>query len=150
MYACRQYAYPQNAAGPDAEREPWNHPVFRQGPPPIVAILGVGAAFMVFPPLGFAALAFVLWKARQAGAWRGHGFARSDAPWRAPGAGSRNAAFDERRREAMNRLAEETEAFHAFERRRGEAQDREAFDRFMAERAAKPADAKPGDGQPPA
>jgi hypothetical protein len=143
MYACRQYAYPPNAENPDAERAPWNHPFFRRGPPPIVAILGVGAAFMVFPPLGFAALAFVLWKARQARAWRGHGFARSGA-----GQATRNAVFDERRRETMSRLAEEAEAFNAFERRRGEARDREAFDHFMAERAAKPADAKPADPKP--
>ena len=80
MFACHQYAYPQNAAGPGAEGAPWSQSAFRRGPPPIVAILGVGAAFMVFPPLGLAALAFVLWRARHGGAWRRQASAGSTAP----------------------------------------------------------------------
>ena len=150
MYACHQYAYPQNAAGPGAERASFNQSSFRLGPPPIAAILGVGAAFMVFPPLGLAALAYVLWRARHGGGpWR-NGFARDGAPWRVSRPMTGNSAFEERRRETLSRLAEEGEAFTEFERRQREARDREAFDRFMAEHAARPADGKPGDGQPSA
>jgi hypothetical protein len=150
MFACHQYAYSQNAAGPGAERAPWTQSTFRHGPPPIVAILGVGAAFMLFPPLGLAALAFVLWRARHGGgSWR-QGFTRDGAPWRQGRPMTSNSAFEERRRETLTRLAEEGEAFNEFERRRHEAREREAFDRFMAERAAKAADGKPGDSQPSA
>ena len=64
------------------------------------------------------------------------------SPSTVPGVGggrrhsSGNAAFDERRRETLNAIQEEAEAFAEFERRRREAHDREAFDRFMGERKA--------------
>ena len=99
MYACHQYAYPQNASGPGADRTSGNHRFFRPGPPPIVAILGVGAAFMIFPPLGLAALAFVLWKARRGGGPCRYGFTRDGAPWRAGRPATAIPRFEERRRE---------------------------------------------------
>ena len=145
MYACHRYAYPQNVAGSGVERALRGPPPYRHGLPLVPAVLGVGAAFMIFPPLGLAALAFVLWKAR-GGHWR-DGFAPDGAPGRAQRSRTGNSAFEERRRETLNRLAEEDEAFGEFERRQREARDREAFDRFMAERAAKPAEGKPGEGQ---
>ena len=99
----------------------------------------VVAAFWIFPPLGIAALAYLLWRSARAGG--GCGFSRngwrgdaSDGRWRGPATG--NSAFEEHRRATLKELDGEAKAFDAFERRRREARDREAFDRFMAERNA--------------
>jgi hypothetical protein len=47
-----------------------------------------------------------------------------------------NSALDERRRETLDRLAEEEKAFTEFEEKQRQARDKEAFDRFIAERNA--------------
>jgi hypothetical protein len=109
------------------------------------------AGFVVFWPLGLLAL-FLKWKNGEM--WRGA--ADSAAPWagfKMPDfqawksqahhgfAGSGNAAFDEYKREQLNRLdeerrrlEEEQKAFRAFVEKLRRAKDQEEFDRFMAER----------------
>jgi len=119
------------------EFENWRWSSHRFGPPLPLKILIVVAAFWIFPPLGIAALAFLLWRlasrtgdcalsrdAWNRGAWGG----------RRRGASTRNSASEERRREILQYLDED--AFDEFERKQREARDREAFDRFMAERNA--------------
>ena len=44
--------------------------------------------------------------------------------------------LDERRRETLHAIHEEAEAYADFERRQRASRDREAFDRFMADRSA--------------
>jgi hypothetical protein len=138
------YAEAQPAGGPrplpyEFAGWRWSHRSF--GPPLPVKILAVVAAFWLFHPLGAALLVFFLWRAA-----RGSGacvFRSQDAappsdraPWarRSDRPAFRNAAFEERRRETLKALDEEAEAFDAFGRKRREAEDREAFERFKAER----------------
>ena len=113
-------------------------PAHRSGPPLPLVILAAVVAFWVFPPLGLAALAYLVWRfARNRGgcAVRRDGCGRGG--WGGAGRPSSGAtAFEERRRETLKALEEEAKAFDDFERRRREAHDREAFDRFMAERDA--------------
>jgi len=52
------------------------------------------------------------------------------------GPATQNAAFEERRQATLRQLDEEAKAFEEFERRQREAQDKQAFDSFMANRNA--------------
>jgi hypothetical protein len=106
-------------------------------------ILGVVVAFWLFPPLGVAALLYLIWRfARRNGgcAFRRQGFDRAmgRGPWAARwhGPANRNTAYEEHRRETLKELDEEAQAFEAFERKQREAEDREAFERFLANRDA--------------
>ena len=112
------------------------------GPPLPLKILGVAVAFWIFKPLGVAALAFLLWRTvRRNG---GCGFRReglagwAERGWAGQGRGpaTRNTAFEERRQATLRQLDEEAKAFEEFERRQREAQDKQAFDSFMANRNA--------------
>ena len=107
-----------------------------------VKIVAVVAAFWLFHPLGVALLLYFVWRAAR----RNGGCAfRPGAPSRRWGeaASSRNAAFEERRRETLKRLDEEAEAFDAFARGRREARDREDFERFMDGRNARKSGDRP-------
>ena len=105
-------------------------------PPLLVNILMVAAAFWLFHPLGVALLVIFLWRAaRRHGGYAFRG-AKLGRPWRRTRAAFPNAAFEERRRETLKALEEDAEAFEAFERKQRETRDREAFERFMAERGA--------------
>jgi hypothetical protein len=134
---------------PEGERAgPWAGPHRRHdgfGPPLPLKLLGVGAAFWIAPPLGFAALGLWAWRAwsHNGGPGRcGHGQgwrefaerARSRHDW--PRRSSGNVVLDERRRETLRAIHEEAEAYSDFESRRRAERDRETFDRFMAERGA--------------
>lgn len=127
-----------------ATRNRWN-------PLHLVAVI---AGFIVWWPLGFAALAYVLWGDRLSRDRVRDGFDRAKAEfggiardargwtrpeWSATG----NAAFDEYRTETLNRLDEERRrlqeegrAFAEFLTNLRRARDKEEFDRFMAERNA--------------
>jgi hypothetical protein len=100
-----------------------------------LSILAVVAGFIVWWPLGLAALAYVLWagpidrladdgahKVREA-------FGARSAP-----KGSGNAAFDAYKAETLKRLEAEQAEFADYLNRLREARDREEFERFMAER----------------
>jgi hypothetical protein len=114
---------------PAFSQEGEGHPRF-YGPPLPLKVLAIGAAFLVCPPLGLAALAFAIWRGwgggcRGAGE-RGPGFRR----FRATG----NGALDEKRRETLKALDEEAEAFAEFQRDERKARDREIYERFTAGR----------------
>ncbi len=98
-------------------------------PPLPLKLLFAGAAFLICPPLGLVALAFLAWRhfrwERGCGG-RHRGLRRSTG----------NSALDAKRRETLKALDEEAEAFVEFARREREARDREAYERFQAERAA--------------
>jgi len=119
---------------------PWSGRHF--GPPLPLMILGVVVAFWFFPPLGVAAVLYLIWRsARRNGGCafrRREGFDRAmeRGPWAARwhGPASRNTAYEEHKRETLKELDEEAQAFEAFERKQREAKDRQAFDRFMANR----------------
>jgi hypothetical protein len=124
---------------------PWRHRRDGFGPPLPIKLLAVAGAFWICPPLGFAALAFWAWRAWKhnggpgrcgpAGPWREFAErARSRCDW--PRRSTGNSVLDERRRETLRAIQEEAEAYADFERRQRESRDREAFDRFMADRKA--------------
>jgi hypothetical protein len=112
-------------------------------------IAAVIAGFIVWWPLGLAALAFFVWGDRiprdrvregfeRAKAEFG-GFARDARGWSPSG----NAAFDDYREDTLRRLEEERRkleeegrAFADFMRNLRRARDKEEFDRFMRERTA--------------
>ena len=103
------------------------------GPPLPVKILAVALAFLLFKPLGIVLTIVFVAKAlmHQRGAM-GPDFAR----WARGPRPTGNSALDERRRETLDRLAEEEKAFTEFEEKQRQARDKEAFDRFIAERNA--------------
>ncbi len=112
------------------------------GPPLPVKLLAIGVAFLIAKPLGFIVLAVVLFKTlRRRFGYGNHGRfdGAADFGWRRRATG--NSAMDEKRRATLEALAEEEKAFTDFERRQREARDREAFDRFVAERNAPKGDA---------
>ncbi len=137
-------AQPAGRPGPlphDSDDGRWSG--HRHNPPLPVKIIAVAAAFWLFHPLGVALLVYFLWRTvrRDGGcAFRGADFGpRWDGTaWarRRGGPAFRNSAFEERRRETLKQLDEDAEAFDAFARRQQEARDREAFERFKAERSA--------------
>jgi Protein of unknown function (DUF2852) len=110
-----------------------------RGPPLPVKLIGLGVAFLIARPLGVAVLAFLLYKAARrhwGGDWgRFGGWSRQGSCFRTTRPGA-NSAMDEKRRATLEALAEEEKAFSDFEHRQREAKDREAFDRFVAERNA--------------
>ena len=123
---------------------PWRHRRDGFGPPLPVKLLAVAGAFWIAPPLGFAALGLWAWRAwKHNGGGPGHcgpgahwrefaERARSRCDW--PRRSTGNTVLDERRRETLKAIQEEAEAYADFERRQRESRDREAFDRFMADR----------------
>lgn len=125
-----------------------------------IALMVLG--FIIFWPLGFAVLAYILWgeyfggSKEQAETWlkdKKHAFKSK----RNCHGGARhyrgatgNAAFDDYREEQLKRLEEERRrleeergAFEEYLANLHKARDREEFDRFMRERNARPAE----DGQ---
>ena len=112
--------------------------------------LAVVAGFVVFPPLGVAALVYFVWNERRyrhggdgfgGHGPRMHGFEGRHGCGRGRGMGrTGNVAFDEHRAKVLNELEEERRAFaeHRAEQRR--KRDQEAFDAFQTART------KSGDG----
>jgi len=109
------------------------------GPPLPVKVAAVVAAFLICRPLGLAALAFVLWRSYRGGHGpsRGFGPARGFGLFRRAGVASTgNSVLDEKQHETLKELDEEAKAFAEFQKKQREARDKEAFDRFAAERGA--------------
>jgi hypothetical protein len=98
--------------------------------------LGVAAivlGFIVWWPLGFAILAYILWGGSvdqlfNEAVEQVKGMAK-------PAKSSGNAAFDEYRARTLKRLEEEQAEFAAYVEKLRQARDQEEFDRFMAERS---------------
>ena len=133
----------------------------------VLMILG----FIVWWPLGLAALAFMLgsgrmgcWNHRSVARWqdrmdrmqekmdrvrgRMDGMGAAQDWWGQPRS-SGNRAFDEYRTETLRRLEEEQREFQDFLRRLRFAKDKTEFDQFMAERRNRP-DSSPPSPQPQA
>jgi hypothetical protein len=100
--------------------------------------------FVLFWPVGLAALFYFLWRKKMGCNWRGQSW-RPDRAFRDQAFnmfhGSGNAAFDDYRAAVLKRLEEERRkldeeqmAFRAFVERLRRAKDQEEFDRFMADR----------------
>ena len=113
------------------------------GKPAWIALMII--SFIIFWPIGFAVLAYLIWSGRM-GYWRhGGGHASHSVSW--PGCGRRhgffraaptgNRAFDEYRAEALRKLEEEQREFTEFLDRLRQARDKSEFDQFMAERNRK-------------
>ena len=115
---------------------------------PLKALAVVGG-FLIFPPLGVAALLFFLWN------WRRHGspgspYFAAGGPGSGRGCGWRhgrgstgNAAFDEHRDQILSDLDEERRAFGQHQADEQRKRDQEVYDRFKTDQAKggdKPAD----------
>ena len=131
-------------SAPEGDRAgPWRHRGYGSGPPLPIKLLAVAGAFWIAPPLGFAALGLWAWRA-----WKHDGGPGRCGPgehWREfaerarshcdrPRRSTGNTVLDERRRETLRAIQEEADAYADFERRQSKSRDREAFDRFMADR----------------
>ncbi len=123
--------------------------------PLTIALMVLG--FIVFWPLGFAVLAYILWgeyfggSKERAESWlkaQKHSFKSRrgcHGGYRSHRGATGNAAFDEYREEQLKRLEEERrrleeerEAFEEYLANLHKARDREEFDRFMRERNQPP------------
>jgi hypothetical protein len=97
--------------------------------------LGVAAmilGFLVWWPLGFAVLAYILWGGSIDQLLKDTvDQFKSKATY---GGGSGNAAFDDYRKQTLKRLEEEQAEFADYVERLRKARDQEEFDRFMSER----------------
>jgi hypothetical protein len=96
--------------------------------------------FVIFWPVGFALLAYMIWGkqmfSRSCGHRRhpDHHHAWGRHAMRA-GQATGNRAFDDYKAQALRRLEEEQEAFEAFLQRLRTSKDKTEFDSFMDERA---------------
>src|SRR5581483_6365511 len=113
-------------------------------------------------PLGLLTLAFIIGSGRM-GCWNHHGMGRWDnkmrrmnekmermrshmdkkfggfgSDWWGGAPSSGNAAFDEYRRDTLNRLQDEQREFKEFLERPRFAKDRAEFDQFIAQRRDRP------------
>jgi Protein of unknown function (DUF2852) len=119
------------------------------GKPAWIALVILG--FMVWWPLGLAALAFLIgsgrmgcWKGHEMSPWgRGGGMRGPGMWWQPPHRSSGNRAFDDYRTETLRRLEEEQKEFHEFLGRLRMAKDKAEFDQFMAERRDRPNPSNP-------
>ena len=101
--------------------------------------------FILWWPLGFAALAFLLWSGKMRCC--NFGFGRwndrtenvgKPRDWTLQARSSGNRAFDEYRTETLRRLEQEQRAFQEYLDRLRTAKDRAEFEQFKAERGAGP------------
>ena len=120
------------------------------GKPAWIALMIV--SFIIWWPIGLAALAFLIWSGRMGCGHHGNWHERRERwraareEWRAFKRGdytampsSGNAAFDDYRAETLKRLEEEQKEFTGFLDRLRRAKDQAEFDQFMADRRNKPA-----------
>jgi hypothetical protein len=96
--------------------------------------------FMVWWPLGLAALAFSIGSGRMGcrgfgmNRWQGGPPRNAGTWWQPPQRSSGNRAFDEYRSDTLRRLEDEQKEFHEFLDRLRMAKDKAEFDQFMADR----------------
>jgi Protein of unknown function (DUF2852) len=115
-----------------------------------MAILG----FIAFWPIGLGILAYLYWSGKMGrncngswSSWKDRRDARSrfgdftDTSRFQSSRSSGNVAFDQYRQDTLRRLDEEHSEFQEFMERLRMAKDKDEFDRFMADRAARPAPA---------
>lgn len=111
-------------------------------------LIAVLVGFLIFPPLGIAALLYFLWRGRQHG-WMGFGPGRwaqgeRGEQWARGGCGrgrmrnmTGNTAFDEHRAKVLNELEEERRAFHQYRAEERRKRDQEAFDAFNSSKSSR-------------
>ena len=106
-----------------------------------LSILAVVAGFIVWWPLGLAALAYILWAgpvdnlADEGSQKLRDAFGRNGCSFRGSfRKGSGNAAFDAYKAETLKKLEADQAEFAEYLKRLREACDREEFERFMSER----------------
>jgi Protein of unknown function (DUF2852) len=101
----------------------------------LVMILG----FMVWWPVGFMVLAFIIGSGRMGCGYLQDKMERMGrGDWWGCDSVSGNRAFDEYRTEALKRLEDEQREFRDFLERLRQAKDKTEFDQFMAERRNRP------------
>jgi hypothetical protein len=140
------------------------------GKPAWIGLIILG--FVVFWPLGFVALGYMI-GSRRMGCWTSHGYGpqrwqdkmdrwqqrmqekmdraqqkmqRHAARWAGAPYGGRpsgNRAFDDYRNDTLRRLEEEQREFMEFLDRLRHAKDKVEFDQFMAERRSRPENPAP-------
>ena len=118
------------------------------GKPAWIALTVLG--FIVWWPLGLAALAFAIGSGRM-GCGRNGGMSRWGQKadrmaanfWPSHSGSSGNHAFDEYRADTLRRLEEEQKEFREFLDRLRFAKDKTEFDQFMAERRNRPSTPQP-------
>lgn len=115
----------------------------RQGRWTPLSILAVVAGFIVWWPLGLAALAYILWAGpidtlADDGARRVRDAFGAKSTPQGSNKGSGNAAFDAYKAETLRRLEAEQAEFADYLNRLRDARGREEFERFMAERKPQP------------
>ena len=93
-------------------------------------------AFIVWWPLGFAVLAYLIGSGRMGCGKHVHGWNKAAGTWWQPRS-SGNRAFDDYRAETLRRLEDEQREFQEFLERLRAAKDKTEFDQFMAERRAR-------------
>ncbi|MGO9170903.1 MAG: DUF2852 domain-containing protein [Rhodomicrobium sp.] len=121
------------------------------GKPAWIALMVV--SFIIWWPIGLAALAFLLWSGRMGCGYHGNmswherreRWREMRDEWRAMRCGgygatrsSGNTAFDDYRTETLKRLEDEQKQFSGFLDRLRRAKDKAEFDQFMAERRNTP------------
>jgi Protein of unknown function (DUF2852) len=124
----------QNTANDDGPQARWGAPPWatgRNGPPLPIKIAVVAVAFAIFKPLALVAAGYFLLRGRFNGkcspcSRRGGPLSRT----------SGNSVFDDHKRETLDRLRDEEKAFADFEASKRKAEDKQAFDTFMAARNA--------------
>lgn len=101
--------------------------------------------FVLFWPIGLGILGYLIWSGKMQ-SWKRSRHCGRRSAYRRRSRPTGNSAFDAYRKETLQRLEEEQEAFHAFLDQLRRAKDQEEFDRFMTERARNGGDK--GDTQP--
>lgn len=94
-----------------------------------LGIFAVVLGFIVWWPLGLAAIAYILWGGRMKQQW-------DDQTYRSRNRTNNNEAFDTYRRETLDRLDDEQQAFADYVDRLRKARDQDEFSRFMKEQRA--------------
>jgi predicted membrane protein len=92
-------------------------------------IIAMMIGFVLFWPIGFAILFYIIWSKRMTCCKFRHARSQSHAYSR-----TGNSAFDSYREETLKRLEEERDAFVRFLEELRSAKDRAEFDQFMVSR----------------
>jgi hypothetical protein len=142
-------------AGWSAQFGEWERRAAALPKPAVIALVVIG--FLLWWPLGLAALAFMIWSRSMGCGYRGmerwqHKMSRMQSGMREggfwQGRSSGNKAFDDYRAETLRRLEEEQREFQEFLERLRLARDKSEFDQFMADRRRAASDTEPSAPQP--
>lgn len=111
--------------------------------PPTMWIALIVLGFVLFWPLGVAALIYLLWSGKmnccigKMASWKSENQRQYGASRGMPHS-TGNVAFDEYRETTLNRLEEERREFTRFLEKLRRAKDQDEFDKFMSEQIVQP------------